>query len=258
MSKQKYFNLVGKSANFYVYGTIVNEKEPDFWTGELSKTEVDPQEFKEELDEIADKGITDINIFINSGGGSVFASSTIVSLLKRHKENTRAKIHSFIDGLCASAATYLCMVADDINIYQNSIMMIHKPISMAWGNSNELQKEIDTLNNIECNMMIPMYMSKGKCTEDEMRELINNETWFNGNENDKLYIGNFFDVNLLEESKEIVASVSQDLFKNYKHVPENLKSILKDENRKNERVIDNKNNIDYSFFEKKLKLVKGE
>lgn len=258
MNKQKYFNLVGKSANFYVYGTIVNEKEPDYWTGEVSKTEVDPQEFKEELDELVDKGITDINIFINSGGGSVFASSTIVSLLKRYKENTGTQIHSFIDGLCASAATYLCMVADDINIYQNSIMMIHKPMSLAWGNANELQKEIDTLNNIEYNMMLPMYMSKGKCTEDEMKELINNESWFNGNEKDKLYIGNFFDVNLLEEQKEIVASVSKDLFKNYKHIPENLKSILKEENRKIEGVINNEKIIDYSFFEKKLKLIKGE
>ena len=90
---------------------------------------------KNELDELQNKGIKDFNIYINSPGGSVFASSTIVSLLKRFKQNTGAKIHGFIDGLCASAATYLLMVADDINVYQNSILMIHKPMTISWGNA---------------------------------------------------------------------------------------------------------------------------
>lgn len=266
-NKLKYFkNLVGNSADFYIYGTIVDEKEPDFWTGEISKTEIDPLEFKEELENL--NNISDINIFINSGGGSVFASSSIVSILNRYRENTGVKIHSFIDGLCASAATYLLFCADDVNVYQNSIMMIHKPMTIAFGNSNELQKEIETLNTLENNLMIPMYLKNAKVDEKEIKNLINNETWFNGNKEDKMFIGNFFNVNLLEESKQAVASISPNLYKNYKHIPDSLKSILKEENKQDNKIPTNNNKkentanlepnntIDYSYFEEKIKNLK--
>lgn len=250
----KYFkNITSTSADFYVYGTIVDEKFPDWWTGEESKTDIDPNDMKNELEELQKQGVTDLNIYINSPGGSVFAASTIVSLLKRFRTNTGAKIHSFIDGLCASAATYLCMVADDVNIYQNSIMMIHKPMSIAWGNANDFQKEIDTLNVIENDMMVPMYMKKALKDEEEIKRLINEETWFSGNENDVLFIGNYFEVNLLEESKEIAACVSKGLFKNYKHLPNNLKNMPKQQ-----EFVDNQEPIDYSAFENIIKNFKEE
>ena len=56
----KYFkNVSSTSADFYVYGDIVDEKVPDLWTGEISTTEVDTNEMKEELDELQNKGISD-------------------------------------------------------------------------------------------------------------------------------------------------------------------------------------------------------
>lgn len=255
--KYKYFkNITGTSADLYFYGAIVDEKTADWWTGEISKTDIDTMELKDELDNL--NGITDLNIFINSPGGSVFASSTMVSMLNRFRENTGAKIHSFVDGLCASAATYLLMVADDVNFYKNSMMMIHKPMSMAWGNANELQKEIDTLNTLEDNVMIPMYMNKSKVSEEEIKELINNETWFSANSKDKNYIGNYFDVTLLDEAKEVAACVSKDLFKNYKNVPEAYKNMFHDkqEPKQQDNVVENQS-IDYSYFENKLKSIKN-
>lgn len=263
----KYFkNITPSSADFYVYGDIVDEKYPDWWTGEVSTTEVDTNEMKNELDELQDKGIKDLNIYINSPGGSVFASSTMVSLLKRFKQNTGAKIHGFIDGLCASAATYLLMVADDINVYQNSILMIHKPMTISWGNANDLQKDIDTLNTIENDMMIPMYMNKCKVDEKKLKNLINEETWFNGNENDEMFIGNFFEINYLDEAKQVAASTSKNLFKNYKHLPKELANEqVKEEPKQQEVVEENpKQNaeevqeIDYSSFEQIISSLKKE
>lgn len=260
--KNKYVNIVNNVANIYFYGLIVDENF-DWWTEEPDKMDIDPIQFKEELENAGN--ITDVNLFINSPGGSVFASSTIVSILQRYKQENNVKIHSFIDGLCASAATYLCMVADDINIYQNSIMMVHKPMSFAWGNANDLQKEIDTLNTIENNMMVPMYMKKAKCDEEKMKELVNNETWFNSNEKDELYIGNFFDVNVLEEAKEVAACVSPKMFENYKHVPNNLQLnskgkktiyeiVIKNEVKEENKPTQVENN--YTYFEEKLKNIK--
>lgn len=257
----KYFkNITSTSADFYVYGDIVDEK----WEGWDAEATIDPNILKKELDEIGN--ITDFNIYINSPGGSVFASSTIVSLLKRFKQNTGAKIHGFIDGLCASAATYLLMVSDDINVYQNSILMIHKPMTFSWGNANDLQKDIDTLNTIENDMMIPMYMNKCKVDEKSLKNLINDETWFSGNENDEMFIGNFFDINYLDEAKEVTASVNKNLFKNYKHIPEELKNIkvepkqqeVVNEDPKQEEVVEEVEKIDYSSFEDVISRLKEE
>lgn len=256
----KYFkNVTPTSADYYIYGTIEDVK--------LDENSVVANEMKQELDELGN--IKDLNIYINSPGGSVFASSTIVSLLKRFKEKTNCKIHSYIDGLCASAATYLCMIADDINIYQNSIMMIHKPMSYVIGNSNDMQKEIDTLNTIENDLMLPMYMKKALKSEDEIKQLVNDETWFNGNENDDLYVGNYFDVNLIDEEKQAVACVSEDLFRNYKHIPSNLRNLLdqKEKPKQEEKPKQIENNqvekeeeekIDYSEYEKTISLLKEE
>lgn len=254
--KYKYLkNITNTSADLYFYGAIVDEKSTDMWTGEVSKTDIDTMELKNELDNL--KGITDLNIFINSPGGSVFASSTMVSMLNRFRETTGAKIHSFVDGLCASASTYLLMVADEINFYKNSMMMIHKPMSFAWGNANELQKEIDTLNTLEDNVMIPMYMNKSKVSEEEIKQLINDETWFSANEKDKNYIANFFNVNLLDDAKEVTACISKDLFRNYKNIPDMYKNISEEQikPKQQETVVENQN-IDYSYFDNKISSLK--
>lgn len=247
MSKHKAFkNITETSADFYVYGDIVDEKYPDWFTGEISATEVDVADVRAELEEL--KGIKDLNIYINSGGGSVFASSAMVSLLRRFKQTTGAKIHSYIDGLCASAATYLAMVADDINVYQNSIMMIHKPMTISMGNADDLQKDIDTLDTIENDMMIPLYMNKSKVSENEIKELIAGETWFGGNPSREDFIGNYFNINYLDEAKQVTASASK-MFRNYKHIPEELK---KPEQPKADEV----QKVDYSSFEDRLSSLK--
>lgn len=250
--KYKYLkNLTKTSADFYVYGDIVDENVPDWWTGEKSETAVDTNELKAELDSL--NGVTDFNIYINSGGGSVFASSAMVSMLKRFRQNTGAQIHSYIDGLCASAATYLAMVADDINIYKNSIMMIHKPMTFSCGNANDLQHDIDTLNTIEKDMMLPMYSDRAKdgITAEKIEELVDNETWFSGNADDDMYIGNYFNVNALDSVKDVQACAT-DLFRNYKHVPDALRKPKQIE--KSDAV----HTLDYSVYENIISSLKME
>lgn len=219
MAEFKYFkNLTPTSADFYVYGDIVDNS-TDWWTGEKDAFNVDPLDLKDELDEL--QGIKELNIYINSGGGSVFASSTMVSILKRFREQSNAVINACVDGLCASAATYLLMVADKINIYNNSIVMIHKPMTYSIGNADQLQKDIETLNSIENDMMIPMYMSKASVSEEEIRAFVNQETWFNGNPESDMYLGNYFNVNYIEEASQAVAC-SSVLLNKYANTPKVL------------------------------------
>ena len=250
--KYKYLkNLTKTSADFYVYGDIVDENKPSWLTGEPSETAVDMNDLKEEIDSL--NGVTDFNIYINSGGGSVFASSAMVSMLKRFRKNTGAQIHSYIDGLCASAATYLAMVADDINIYKNSIMMIHKPMTFSYGNANDLQHDIDTLDTIENDMMLPMYSDKAKegITAEKIAELVDNETWFSGNPDDDMYIGNYFNVNALDDVKDVQACAT-DLFRNYKHVPEALRK------QKQVEKPAKPHELDYSAYENIISSLKND
>ena len=221
------------SADLYLYGEIVTD-DTDWWTGEKDKTLVGLQSFKEELDNLGN--ISDLNIYINTPGGEVFVATTICSMLQRLKD-AGTKIHTYVDGLCASAGTFILMMGDDINIYENSMIMIHKPVNYCYGNAIDFQKCIDVLDTIENSTMIPLYMKKSKVHEDEIKKLINEESWLGAERIDEV-----FNVNLIKEQKQVAACVS-DLFKNYKNVPEKFKNIL---------MKTKEPKLDYSDYEKRL------
>lgn len=212
-------NITSSEADLFVYGEIVQEKSVDWWTGEESKTDVGLMDFKEQLDSIGN--VQKLNIYINSPGGDVFVASTMISMLQRVKSNGTT-INAYVDGLSASAASFLMMVADNVNLYKNSTVMVHKPMSFAIGNANDMQKTIDALNKIEESVMMPMYMNKSKVDEKEIKSLIDAETWLSAKEMDK-----YFNVTLLDEEKTAVASISSNLFKNYKNVPDFIKNSSK-------------------------------
>ena len=244
-TKKKFYefkNITSSEADLFVYGEIVDD-DTDWWTGEKDPTLIGLLSFKQELDNIGN--VQKLNIYINSPGGDVFTASTMISMLKRLKDKGTV-INAYVDGLSASAASFLMMVADNVNLYKNSTVMIHKPMSYAVGNANDMQKTIDALNKIEDSVMMPMYMSKSKVSEDEIKGLIDAETWLSAKDMDQ-----FFNVTLLDEEKTAVASISSNLFKNYKNVPDFIKNSLKkvqnDENiekieenaQKNEEIVQN-------------------
>lgn len=241
--KKKFYefkNITSSEADLFVYGEIVQEKSVDWWTGEESQTDVGLMDFKEQLDSIGN--VQKLNLYINSPGGDVFTASTMISMLQRMKDKGTT-INAYVDGLSASAASFLMMVADNVNLYKNSTVMVHKPMSYAVGNANDMQKTIDALNKIEESVMMPMYMNKSKVSEEEIKSLIDAETWLSAKEMDK-----YFNVTLLDEEKTAVASISSNLFKNYKNVPDFIKNSLKpvqneektEENaQKNEEIVQN-------------------
>lgn len=220
MDKSKFYNFISNNSTteLYLYGAIVSDK----W----DETDVTFKDFKEAIDSIENNSTLDI--FINSPGGEVFVCQSIISLLKRAKTTKNITINATIDGLGASCASWLPMVADNIYIYKGSILMLHKPMSITWGNANDMQKEIEILDKIENSEMIPMYMDKVKegITEEAIKDLLAKESWLDFNE-----IQQYFNVTLLEDSKEIVACVDKDIFKNYKNVPENLLEKQTEENK---------------------------
>ena len=160
-------NMLEESSDLYIYGAIITSKDDEWFP---SESDVDLNDFKEVLDTL--KNNSTLNIYVNSPGGSVFAASTMASMLQRAKETKNINIKAYVDGLAASAASFLIMVADEINMYTNSMLMLHKPLTFAYGNAKELQKEIDVLNSIEDNVMMPLYEKKAKCDKDTLKNLI--------------------------------------------------------------------------------------
>ena len=225
MERRKFYefkNTSDFSSDLYIYGEIV-EDDANWWTGEKDPSLVGLTSFKEELDSLGN--IRNLNMYINSPGGDVFTASTMVSMLNRLKDKGTV-INAYVDGLSASAASFLMMVADNIKLYKNSIVMVHKPMSMAWGNADDLQKTIDALDKIEDGVMMPLYMKKAKVEEKKIKSLVDEESWLDTKDMDK-----YFNVELLDEEKVAVASVSSNLFKNYKNTPDFVKNLIEnDEN----------------------------
>ncbi|MFR4581588.1 head maturation protease, ClpP-related [Clostridium cadaveris] len=220
----KFYNFYNENETkeLYLYGAIVSDK----W----DETDVNFSDFKNALDEIKDNET--LNIYVNSPGGEVFVTDSIIAMLDRCKKKKNITINCYIDGLGASCASWLPMVADSIYIYSQSVLMLHKPMSMVWGNASEMKKEIEVLDKIE-NSMIKMYLAKAKdeVTEEQIRNMLSEETWLSANE-----IQEYFNVELIESEKKIAACIDKDIFKNYKNVPDSLQ--VKEEPEK-ENVIDN-------------------
>lgn len=215
------FNESKKETDLYLYGEIVSS-EDDKW----SEDDVCFQDFKSVLDVMGNEET--LNIHVNSPGGSVFASSAIVTLLKS-AQRKGVKINSYLDSLSASCASWIPLVADNVYIYKNTIMMLHKPMAgyMVGANAEDMKKEIEILNKIEDSVMLPLYMEKVKdgITEEYIKDLLKEETWLSSDE-----ILNIFDFELLEDIKDYVACcIDKDVMKNYVNIPENIKDLLRKE-----------------------------
>lgn len=248
MSKNKFYefkNVAENEFSLYVYGEIVSEKVPDWWTGEKSENEVDIQDFKKALADIPNGA--KLNMYVNSVGGSVFATSSMASMLQRAKARG-ITIDAYIDGLACSCASWLVMVADNIYIYKNSVLMIHKPMIMSYGNANDLQKDIEVLDKIEDGVIIPFYEAKAKSKTEVIKQMMNDETWLTATE-----IQEHFNVTLIDEEKE-VENVKSDLFNTYKNTPK----AFKQEKKPVENIVEKQpEQVDYSKFEQTINELKG-
>ncbi len=120
----------------------------------------------------------EINLHINSPGGSVWEGVTIFNWLKQHQ----ARKNVSVEGLAGSIASIIAMVGDEKpTMAESAYMMIHDPWVMLSGNSRELRKEADLLEKLE-GTMADIYAEKSGQDKAEIREWMHSETWFSGPE----------------------------------------------------------------------------
>lgn len=207
-------NQTETAADLYFFGDINSESLGE-WQKYYpdDKAPKDVQDFLEQLD-----GVSKLNIHINSGGGSVFGGIAIYNILKRYD----AEITVYVEGLAASIASVIAMVGDKIIIPANAQMMIHKPISIAWGDADTMRKEAEILDGCQ-KVILKTYMNHAKegVTEEEINNLINAETWKNGEEWQE-----YFDIEVTEQN--LAAACGSEYFDKYKNLPEELTNKAKD------------------------------
>lgn len=197
-------------SEIYIYGDIcMNE-----WDKGMPE-DVCPQDIVNFLSEIpSDKPL---KVYINSGGGSVYGAKAISNIIERHKGETIAHV----DGLAASAASYIAFSCDRIVVPSTSQIMIHKPITYAYGNVNDFRKSIEILDGIQ-ESMLEAYMKKAlpATKRESINEMIENETWMCGKQ-----VAEYFDVEV-EERADVAACACSEYFSSYKNTPDIvLKSI---------------------------------
>lgn len=162
--------------DLYIYGDV----EPDgydFWTDEAVRSETSANTFRAELDARPD--VSQINIYINSYGGSVFEGTAIYNQLKRHPAHKTV----YIDGFACSVASVIAMAGDEIVMPRNALMMVHNMWMYVQGNAAELRKAADDLDKInEAGRAAYLEKAGGKLTPEMIAELEDGETWLTAEE----------------------------------------------------------------------------
>ena len=118
-----------------------------------------------------------IHLRINSPGGDVFEARTIATAISEHA----SKVIAHIDGVAASAATYIAIAADEVRMADGAFFMIHNAWTIAYGNSTELRTVADLLDKVD-DSIINDYVRKTGKDRQQIGDWMADETWFTAQE----------------------------------------------------------------------------
>ena len=170
MEKKRFWSRLGQD-EFSLYGEIVMDAGCKWSDDDVAPADV--------RDALAAAGGRDIFIRVNSPGGDVFSGIAIYNQLKAYPGRVTAKV----EGLAASIASVIVMAADEIQMPENSYLMVHRAWTYACGNAEELMEQAAVLERIDGSMM-DAYREKLKnpSLEDELRAAVEAEIWMGARE----------------------------------------------------------------------------
>jgi len=182
---------------------LIYEDIGEGWLGGISA-----KRFVEDLNGL---NVGEINLRINSDGGSVFEGLTIYNALKRKDAN----INVAVDGLAASIASIIAMSGNEISMAANAFMMIHDPWTVSAGTAEDLRKTADLMDSVRENLL-NVYVDRTRGEADNISTMMAAETWMTA---DQAMENGFIDS--ITDELRIAARVDQS---KYRHVPEELLS----------------------------------
>ena len=158
-------NLTETSADVYIYDEIGE----GMFGGGISAISV--------IDQLKALGSRELNVRINSPGGSVFEGVAIYNALARHA----GEVTTHIDGIAASIASIIAMAGKRVLIAENAMMMIHNPWSFAGGDSAQMRKTADVLDQIK-ETLITTYATRTGIERESIARMMDEETWMTASE----------------------------------------------------------------------------
>ena len=165
MNRQKFWNWVRNEDGTRILtidGVIAEES----WFDD----DVTPKLFREQLN----AGQGDVVIYVNSPGGDCVAASQIYTMLMEYKGRVTVKI----DGIAASAASVIAMAGTEVLMAPTSLMFVHNPLTVAIGDTEEMQKAIAMLDEVK-ESIISSYELKTGMSRLKISNLMDAETWMN-------------------------------------------------------------------------------
>lgn len=139
-----------------------------YWNGNDART------FQQRL---AALDVDEIDLYINSPGGSVFEGVTIYNLLVAHP----ATVNVHVLGLAASISSVIMLAGDKVEIAENAMVMIHDPSAAVWGKAEQMRQVADVLDKIT-ESIVNTYETRTKLTRDQLRAAMAAETYYTADE----------------------------------------------------------------------------
>jgi len=159
----------------------------------------------------AQTNVSEIEVSIHSPGGSLFDGVAMFNALKNHS----AKVVTRVEGIAASAASVIFLAGDERVMPEDTFLMIHNPWSGVMGDSEEMRKAADTLDQFQ-QMLVDMYVRETGIDSSEIESMMAAETWLDA----KAALAQGFATSMSESMK--VAALSKDFVKHFGQVPQAL------------------------------------
>ena len=172
-------NKVGvstKEGRIYLDGPIVSSLDRKLfegWLGDLGL--VSPDSFKDAMAEI--KG--DVELYINSPGGSVFDASMIQAEILDRQKNDNVSV--VVGGIAASAASFLAMTGTTLAMAPMAMIMVHEASAIAYGRASDMRGAADILDKINASLASQLEEASNISAEDAAK-FIEAETWWTAKE----------------------------------------------------------------------------
>lgn len=159
-------NKSGDEATVYLYGAIVSD---NYWGDGIAAIDF--------VKALAGLDVKTIHLRIDSPGGEVFAGQSMAQAIREHASTVIAHI----DGLAASAASWVALAADQVVISQGGMVMIHQAQGIAVGNAADLRGTADLLEKVD-GILVAGYVAETGQTEQQITDWMAAETWFSAEE----------------------------------------------------------------------------
>lgn len=118
---------------------------------------------------------------INSPGGETPTAASIYNMLERWLAKNSVELTVVIDGIAASAASWIAMLGDEVIMPENTLMMIHDPSGFAMGTSRDMRSLATVLDKIKQGM-VAAYMKKSGQSREDIEAIMEAETWYDAQE----------------------------------------------------------------------------